>query len=392
MDELVTAGVVVLWAVTVVEVVRAVRGTGARSLLVAVAALAAGRTLDLDAVGEALGRTTVLAAVEHALVVVSAVAVVAFTHRITGERRIVPRAVWVVLGLMLAAPLVDAWGALPATAEDRAAVYASSVPWLVHWVAFLTTLAIALTAGARVALRNGRLARGVLGVRLVGLGAGQVLGVLYTALKALHLGALVVSPGADVGLLGTAEQAALSSAILLVAAGLVVGFAATVAADVATRRRLWVLWPVWAGLWPHAPHLDHAPPSRLRTTFSTDARIREVRLVVEIGDALRVLTPYVPAHDHTDPVASAAALQLASRRVGQDVTPPESTGPRPAEAGFAARTRELYTLARAWPRAAAVRAQVVPGAGAEDVEGVDDAVGAQARASGDGRHGAGERT
>ncbi|WP_258725304.1 DUF6545 domain-containing protein [Cellulomonas sp. NS3] len=389
MAELVTAGVVVLWAVTVVEVVRAVRGTGTRSLLVAVAALAAGRTLDLDAVGEALGRTTALAAVEHALVVVSAVAVVAFTHRITGERRTVPRPVWVVLAVMLAAPLVDAGGLLPATAEGRAAVYASSVPWLVHWVAFLVTLAVALTAGARIALRNGRLTRGVLGVRLVGLGAGQVLGVLYTALKALHLGVLVVSPGSDVRLVGTAEQAALSSAILLVATGLVVGFAATVAADVATRRRLWVLWPVWADLWPHAPHLDDTPPGRLRTIFSTDARIREVRLVVEIGDALRALTPYVPAHDHTDPVASAAALQLASRRVGQGLPPPAASGPRPAEAGFAARTRELSTLARAWPRAAAVRAQVVPGA---EVEGGDDAVAAQVRASGDGPPGLAERT
>ncbi|MGW6128853.1 DUF6545 domain-containing protein [Cellulomonas sp. NPDC055163] len=389
MDELVTAGVAVLWAVTVVEVVRAVRGTGTPSLLVAVAALAAGRTLDLDAVGGALGRTTALAAAEHALVVVSALAVVAFTHRITGQRRTVPRAVWVVLVLALAAPLVDAGSVLPATADHRAAVYASSVPWLVHWVAFLVTLTVALTAGARTALRNGRLARGVLGVRLVGLGAGQVLGVLYAALKALHLGALVVSPGSDVGLLGTAEQAALSSAILLVAAGLVVGFAATAAADVATRRRLWVLWPVWADLWPHAPHLDHAAPSRLRTAVSPDARIREVRLVVEIGDALRALTPYVPAHDHTDPVASAAALQLASRRVGQDVPTPASTGPRPAEAGFAARTRELSTLARAWPRAAAVRAQIVPGVG---VESADDAVAAHARAPGDGRHGAAERT
>ncbi|WP_141372057.1 DUF6545 domain-containing protein [Cellulomonas cellasea] len=386
MDELVTAGVVVLWAVTVVEVVRALRGTGTRSLLVAVAALAAGRTLDLDAVGEALGRTTALAAVEHVLVVVSAVAVVAFTHRITGEHRTVPRPVWVVLALALAAPLVDAGGALPATAEDRAAAYASSVPWLVHWVAFLVTLAVALTAGARIALRNGRLARGVLGVRLIGLGAGQVLGVLYTVLKALHLGALVVSPGSEVGLLGTAEQAALSSAILLVAVGLVVGFAATVAADLATRRRLWVLWPVWADLWPHAPHLDHTPPGRLRTTFSPDARIREVRLVVEIGDALRVLSPYVPAHDHTDPVAQAAALQLASRRVGQDVPASPPSGPRPAETGFAARTRELYALALAWPRAAAVRAQIVPGAGADG----DVAVPAQTRASGDGRPGAGE--
>lgn len=390
-------------------------GSGNAPLVVALGALVLSGTTGLDAVRAALGRTVALATAEHVLVLVGALAVATLTHRLAGRRRRAPRHLGLLVLVALGAPLLDAGATLPESAEGRTALYASSPVWLVHWSAFLVTLAVVLTLGAHAALRDGRVALGVPSLRLAALGAGQVLGVLYAVLEALHLGVLAVSPTADPRLLAATERAALTSAVLLVASGLLAGLAVELVADLAARRRLWQLWPVWADLRPVDPTDPDGFPGRVRTTLARGARPRQLRVVAEIGDAVRVLAPHVPSHDPHDPVAQAAALQLAAHRrtpgperqapaeprrpgaartqksgavragqagavraggagaarAGGPGAPWEADAVRVRQSGGvqareadAVRTRELQVLARAWPRAAAVRAQVVRAADA----------------------------
>ncbi len=359
MGEVAFVSVAVLWVVAVVELVRIRRGTGTPSLAVAVVALAVGRTLDLDEVGAALGRTALLGVLEHAATLTSALGVLAFTGAITsagtGSATRVQKAatdprVWIVLAAAIAAPLMHPTEELPASAAERAVTYANDPLWWLHWAAFLGVLALVLWHGAGISLRNVRHVDGVLRARLVGLGLGQTMGVVYAVLKGVLLVVLALAPPVDTDALSAAEQAALTLCIAAIAVGLLVGALSTAWTSVRTRVHVWALWPLWRGLWDHAPHLLHArTPGRLSAALARDVDVIAVRQVVELSDAARALGPHMPEHDHTDPGAHARALAEASARRLAGLAPMRSTEAGVEWPGVAgAQAGRLLPVARHW--------------------------------------------
>lgn len=354
-----------LWLVVAVETVRVAQGRGSRALWVAVLGLAVSRTLDLDAVAGAFGHAVTVSVAERMAVLVSAVGVVVVTRSIAreGGRRpgralavaTDPR-LWVVVGLLILAPLVHAGQALPSDTAGRAATYAADPWWGVHWVTFLVFLGFVLWQGASISLRNARHVPGILRWRLVGLGVGQGFAVAYAVLKGVRLAVLAADgPAAADDVLGAAEQGALAASVATVAVSLLAGAVGTMWDGLLLRRRVWTLWPLWVGLWDHAPHMPFpAPPRRWVATVIGDVRMTAVRQVVELGDAIRVLTPYLPPHDPTDPAARAAALAEAAGRRSAGSSPlGDHHEPEPMGSTVDERATHLVPVARRWRRSAA---------------------------------------
>lgn len=351
---------VLLWLVVVGESVRLARGRGSRALWVAVLGLALSRTLDLDAVAGAFDHAVALSVAERIAVLVAAVGVVVLTRSIAHQGGRAPGRgltvatdprLWAAVGLLMLAPLVHAGQGLPGSTAGRAAVYASDPWWGVHWATFLAFLTFVLWQGAAISLRNARHAPGALRWRLLGLGVGQSLAVAYAVLKATRLVLLATTgPGAADDVLGVAEQGALAASVATVAVSLLAGAVGTAWDGLVLRGRVWTLWPLWVGLWDHAPHMPFTePPGRWAVTFAGDVRMTSVRQVVELGDAVRVLAPYLPVHDPTDPAARADALAEAAGRRTAGLRPTgDHEEPEPAGVTVEERLAHLLPVARRW--------------------------------------------
>lgn len=358
MDEIAVGCVIALGVVAIVEVVRAVHGRGSRSLTVAVCALAVARTLDLEVV--AAMRSVAVAVMEHGLVLVSAAAVVHFLMGLVPgsatDLRLVAlaadRRTHVVVLAALLAPVVHFERALPADADARGAVYASSPLWALHWAAFLSVLAVVFSYGALISLRSARHAVGIMRWRMASVGAGHAVGAMYVVLKAVRLVATSADPTLTaLTLLAAAEQVAETICILAIAAGLASGSVIAVAEDMRHRYRVWVLWPLWVGLWDHAPHLPFSsPPRRWAAVLASDIRIVLVRQVVELGDATRVLAEHMPEHEISDPADQACALAVAAARRAAGAPPLRLIGQRATEATVDQRIARLAPIARRWRR------------------------------------------
>lgn len=350
-----------LGAVTVVEAVRAVRGTGRASLAISMAGLTVGRVLDTDELSARFGEAAWLITSRHAASLVVAIGMVAFARSITGTRwRMSSPWVWAVLGVGLVVPLVDPGALLPVDDDARIAVFAGSPVWLVHWGAYLSVSLLAAVAVTTTSLRSIGASRGAFRAQLACLATGTTLVMVYALLNAVHLTTLALRPGTGLGPLAGVEQVVSNLASLMVGLSLLTGLLEPVAVGVARRRRVWALWPVWVGLWDFAPHLDAERPGRLRSALARDPHMVLVRLVVEIGDAARVLTPHLPEHDASRPVERAAALQVAAERHRRGDPVNGSAPPPDLERTLDQRAQELHDVARVWtgPRTAEARTRL----------------------------------
>ncbi|GIG21151.1 hypothetical protein Cch01nite_18750 [Cellulomonas chitinilytica] len=348
-----------LWVVAGIQVVRTLRGAGSWSLTVAVVALATGLTIDADVVSAALGRSVVLAVVEHTSILVAAVATLAFIRCAADENghlaNPVRRAAWIVAAVALTAPLLRATQELPAAAEARADVYADSPFWGIHWATFLGLLMVVMCRCAVLGFSNAPRARGLLRVRLVGIGVACVVGAGYAVLKSVLLVTLALSLGsaelADV--LSAAEQAALMLSITITAAALLAGAVESIRQEIVVRSRVWALWPLWVGLWEHAPHMPSAtPPRRLAATLARESRMILVRQVVELGDATRTLGPFLRERDASSPADEARALADAAARRSAGAIPEGPGQPAPGST-VDERVAYLRPIARGWGRTGA---------------------------------------
>lgn len=363
MDDIAVASVLALWAVAGVEVIRWLRRTGTPSLTVSVVALAVGRTIDLELGGPTFGRSVALAVVEHSAVLVSACAVLVFTRTMStaGDRTgrflatATNRSLWILAGAALLAPLVNATATLPADQDQRAALYASDPLWCLHWAVFLGALVVVLSQGARIAARGARHTPGVLRARLIGLCLGHTFGVCYAISKGVRLGILATTPTFDDDALAAIEQGSLTACIAAVTLGLLAGPIASAGEGLRTRSQVWRLWPLWVGLWEHAPHLPFkTPPRRTAATLERDSRIVLVRQVVELGDAIRVLGPYMPNHDPADPADLCRALATAAARRSAGISPHGEPGPS-GGSSIVERLAFLLPIARHWSQRSADR-------------------------------------
>jgi len=305
LDALHAGAAALLWIVVLLRA-RLVRQRGvSRQLWMALAALAAGQTLQVRAIYLAVDTAAespgTAAVIKHLFAVLAAANVRALSEdlRVGGARRgrrIALTALSVaamVLPFVLAPP-----DSIPSALANRAEYYDSTWRSVVHWAGFVGYLAWALHGGTVVSRQFAREApAGALRTGLLTICWGTSVGFGYVASKVVVVVAWVVGFGpATVTADAAAEAVVLSASIGLIALGSAVPALADAGEALATRARtlrsLRRLEPLWRELYAVAPHIALLPPAgwAVRPVAQGDLVILLVRRVVEIRDGLLALS------------------------------------------------------------------------------------------------------
>jgi len=296
-------------------------GGAARSLWLALLALAGGAVFNTTPVAAvvlgALGPSGQAVLVASCSVLASAF-VLRLLAQTTGARNgrtiaWVTAAVWLVMSvpLLVTTPASSRLSLTEQPLEPTAA----GAAWLVHSVAVLSLLGWALLAGALLCRRYTRQAApGPLRTRLylIGLGCLTGCGFLAARVGVLAVGLIDVDgQWAAVGL--TVRNVFLAGALLLIATG--AGWPQLVAAlsaastEVASARSLLRLRRLWRLMVGVAPGIALAPSPMIRLLSGPlSLRERLYRRVMEIRDGLLALSPYADVDLRGDVTASAVAL------------------------------------------------------------------------------------
>lgn len=306
LDRLQAAGAVIVWSVTAARV-GMLRSSAGRAYWSALAALAVGQTLQVQAiyagVEQLCGTPGAAAVIKHAAALIAAANTAAVVATLLpGADRARGRRAWAWAGLALigsTAPwLLDPPARTPAALAHRAEYFDASWRSLIHWGFFLAYLGWALWTASAVCWRYRRLEQPGptrTGVTLVG--AGTTLGLGYVVEKAVT--ALAWSAGrgpATVAADRAAEALILGISVALIA----VGSSYTAAADriTAARDRRRAL-QAWRALQPLTVRLQTEFPD-LGMPIALTATERLVAAVAAAQEGLRRLTAYQPppAHAH----------------------------------------------------------------------------------------------
>lgn len=325
-DVIHAAAAAILWMVVLYRI-GMVRESGTqRSLWLALACLACGQTLQVemayDAVEGLAGVSGSAAIAKHVFALGAAAGVLLLLRGLTGAAAGVRRLA-ALGGLSLAAMLTPlAFGQpvdVPVELEQRAEFYGSSWPWVVHWVAFVSYLSWALAGATRLCAHYSRHASaGPLrtGLRLIGL--GTAVGFGYVALKVVVVGVSALDLSAAlIRVDEVAEAAILACSVVLIAIGS--GYEAlarrwfTLAGNIAMRRSLRRLHPLWRALCIAVPYIALSPATAGRSLLPVPFATRDqlYRRVMEIRDGLLALRPYAAPEVRAHALGQAYAAGLA---------------------------------------------------------------------------------
>lgn len=296
-------------------------GGAARSLWLALLALAGGAIFNITPIA-AVVLATMGPSGQAVLVASCSVLASAFVLRLLGQTtgahngRTVTWLTVVVL-LVMSVPLLvttPASSRLSLTQQPLEPT-AAGAAWLVHSVAVLSLLGWALLAGTLLCRRYSRQAApGPLRTRLYLIGLGCLTGCGFLAARVTVLVVGLTDSGAQWAALGlTVRNVFLAGALLLIATGAgwpqLVGALGAASTEVASARSLLRLRRLWRLMVGVAPGIALAPSPMIRLLSGPlSLRERLYRRVMEIRDGLMALSPYADADLRGDVTASVVAL------------------------------------------------------------------------------------
>lgn len=348
-------------------------GTG-RTLWCAMAALALAQSLQVLAFYQALDRTLdtpgAASAVKHTAALLAAACIRSLVGQLADERLGSVRRIGlpITAAALMVVPFL-AWPptSTPAGLAGHLEYYGPGIGVTLPWLAYLTYGGWALISAARLCWRHRQYAASpALRWGLTMVACGTTVGFVFIPLKASMQALWMFRDGsAFTQFDAVAEAVIVVLAITMCCLGATSEALADRAAHISSIARAVIalhrLRPLWMAVRGAAPSVVLLPDSGpLSALDPRTVRLRLVRRVVEIRDALMALDPYVPAHTRQAALVAAAALGLngahaaAAAEAGQLIVAlrahahglPPSDLPRPAPPGGTRFAEETAWLER----------------------------------------------
>jgi hypothetical protein len=299
-----TAGLVSLWLVAILRASGAARHPRQRPLWLGVCLIAVTTTLYQEPVihtlGGLIGDLNLIDLSRHVSHTVSATVMLYFVLVATDRRR--HTRLLISVGALTVAATI--WLNLSAPPHARSTITTPELPlayWLLCFGFYLVVDVISVAVCWRYAHQaEPRILRFSLWIFGLSRLFGCLLWILFPAYLMTHLAVLLGYVPTLTGL-----------ELLLQAASVLLPGIASTHQNLAQRRILWTLWPLWQSLTDAVPNITlPGSGSRLGTLLSTVGSLnwRLYRLVIEIRDAGLILRAYVT------PATLAAAWQFAATR------------------------------------------------------------------------------
>ncbi|MEU1629626.1 MAB_1171c family putative transporter [Streptomyces sp. NPDC020096] len=287
-----------LWAVTLWRLPAAVRVPSQRALWGAFASIAAASTLGepgiVDSIDRLAGIHNLTTLGKNLLGIVGSAAILDFVVAIA-RPRIVPKArrILVVLAAISMAALTVLFAITPRPAEvsDFYQANVGSLPGTAYCMVFTGCLGIAMTVATWLFWGYSRHAGAAwlrTGLRL--LGTGTALGSLYSLLRTALMLLGLLHPHVINGTAKTTADIVENAAIALIIVGSSLPAVGVLWRSLRDWRALRRIQPLWASLTSAVPDIVLEDRSHLTP------RVRLHRTVIEIRDAVLVLSSYVPEH------------------------------------------------------------------------------------------------
>jgi hypothetical protein len=313
--------VLILWAVTIWRLPSARQEPWKRALWVAFAALAAALTFSLPGVARLLdeltGVTALATLLKHVAGILACAAVLEWVTALTRRAWVSPR--WRFAGALAAATAMAVlFCFIPRGSGDFTDTMAGNPTATAYLMVFEAYLGLAMALATALFLFAARRApRGLLGVGLWTLTTGSTVGVLYAFLRSTFLLiCLGQGPHHSQALYTVTEHLQLVSITLILIGSSLPAISAILVAS-RDYQDLHALYTLWRRLTTSAPSIVlHTPPSRRGDLMTmTKLRLRLLRRIVEIRDAIILLRSYVRDEDIHWARSRLAAQGLSDERL-----------------------------------------------------------------------------